>query len=70
MWYKNYTDARDLYINIIEMLVNVADVHIVHNPSNHDYISGFMLADSVYCWFRKHKNISFNITNKHRKYFI
>lgn len=70
MWYKNYTDARDLYIKIIEMLVTVADVHIVHNPSNHDYVSGFMLADSIYCWFRKHKNITFNITNKHRKYFV
>ena len=70
MWYKNYTDARDLYIKIIEMLVNVADVHIIHNPSNHDYVSGFMLADSIYCWFRKNKNISFNITNKHRKYFV
>jgi len=70
MWYKNYEIARDLYIKIIEMLVNVADVHIVHNPSNHDYISGFMLADSVYCWFRKHKNITFDVSNSHRKYFI
>ena len=69
MWYKNYEIARDLYIKIIEMLVNVADVHIVHNPSNHDYISGFMLADSVYCWFRKHKNITFDVSNSHRKYF-
>ena len=69
MWYKNYEIARDLYIKIIEMLVNVADVHIVHNPSNHDYISGFMLADSVYCWFRKHKHITFDVSNSHRKYF-
>ena len=70
MWYKNYEIARDLYIKIIEMLVNVADVHVVHNPSNHDYISGFMLADSVYCWFRNHKNVSFDVSNAHRKYFI
>ena len=70
MWYKNYEIARDLYIKIIEMLVNVADVHIVHNPSNHDYISGFMLADSVYCWFKKNKNITFDVSNSHRKYFI
>jgi len=70
MWYKNYEIARDLYIKIIEMLVNVADVHIVHNPSNHDYISGFMLADSIFCWFRKHKNITFDVSNSHRKYFI
>ena len=70
MWYKNYEIARDLYIKIIEMLVTVANVHVVHNPSNHDYISGFMLADSIYCWFRKHKNISFDVSNAHRKYFI
>ena len=70
MWYKNYEIARDLYINIIETLINVANVHVVHNPSNHDYISGFMLADSVYCWFRNHKNVSFDVSNAHRKYFI
>ncbi len=70
MWYKNYEIARDLYIKIIEMLVNVANVHVVHNPSNHDYISGFMLADSIYCWFRNHKNITFDVSNAHRKYFI
>ena len=70
MWYKNYEIARDLYIEIIEMLINVADVHVVHNPSNHDYISGFMLADSVYCWFRNHKNVSFDVSNAHRKYYI
>ena len=69
MWYKNYLTARDLYIEILEMLVEVADVHVVHNPSNHDYISGFMLADSIYCWFRNHNNITFDVTNAHRKYF-
>ena len=70
MWYKNYGLARDLYIKIIEMLVTIADVHIVHNPSNHDFISGFMLADSIYCWFRNHKNITFDVSNNHRKYFV
>lgn len=69
MWYKNYTLARNLYIQIIEMLLSVADVHIVHNPSNHDYISGFMLADSVFCWFRDCKNVSFDVSNNHRKYY-
>ena len=70
MWYKNYALARDLYVKIIEMLVTVADVHITHNPSNHDFISGFMLADSIYCWFRNHKNITFDVSNNHRKYFV
>lgn len=69
MWHENYIKARDLYIKIIERLLSIADVHIVHNPSNHDYISGFMLADSIFCWFRKSKNITFDVTNNHRKYY-
>ena len=69
MWHENYIRARDLYVKIIERLMTIADVHIVHNPSNHDYISGFMLADSIFCWFRKSKNVTFDISNNHRKYF-
>lgn len=68
-WHKNYIIARDVYIEIINMLVQVADVHVVHNPSNHDFISGFMLADSIFCWFRNSENITFDVTNKHRKYY-
>ena len=68
-WHKNYIIARNVYIEAINMLLEVADVHIVHNPSNHDFISGFMLADSIYCWFRKSENVTFNVTNKHRKYY-
>jgi len=68
-WHKNYIIARNVYIEVINMLLKVADVHIVHNPSNHDFISGFMLADSIYCWFRNSENVSFNVTNSHRKYY-
>ena len=68
-WYKNFTLARKLYIHIIERLLSVADVHIVHNMSNHDYVSGYMLADAVWCWFHKSKNITWDIDASHRKYF-
>lgn len=68
-WYDNFMAAKDLYINVIERLVQEADVHIVHNPSNHDYMTGFMLADTVYSWFRKHPNITFDVSMSHRKYY-
>jgi hypothetical protein len=68
-WYRNYLDARRLYVKAIETLMLIADIHIVHNPSNHDYVSGFMLADSIYCWFRNCENITFDISMRHRKYF-
>lgn len=69
MWYDAFKLARKLYVEVIEMLINVADVHVTFNPSNHDYMSGFMLADSLNSWFRKCKNISFDVAPTHRKYF-
>ena len=68
-WYDNFMNAKDLYINVIEKLVQEANVHIVHNPSNHDYMTGFMLADTIYSWFRKHPNITFDVSMAHRKYY-
>ena len=67
-WYDNYQRARKLYVKIIEMLLVVADVHIAHCPSNHDYITGTLLSESLYCWFRNNKNVTFDLGQKHRKY--
>lgn len=69
MWYDNFMAAKDLYIAIIERLVTEWDVHVMHNPSNHDYMTGFMLADTVYSWFRNHPNITFDVSMAHRKYY-
>ncbi len=68
-WFKNFELARKLYVKIIERLLGFADIHIVHNMSNHDYISGYMLADAVYCWFHKCKGITWDIDASDRKYF-
>jgi hypothetical protein len=67
-WWKAFIEAKKLYVDIIEHLVTVADVHVVYCPSNHDYMSGFMLADSLSSWFHKSKNITFDVSIKHRKY--
>lgn len=69
MWFENYQRARKLYVGIIETLLSVADVHVVHNPSNHDFVTGFMLADSVASWFRKCENVSFDVSPSFRKYY-
>ena len=47
MWYENFLTAKRLLVEIIETLMMIADVEVVYNPSNHDYMSGFMLLDSV-----------------------
>lgn len=69
MWYDNFLIAKQLYVEVIEMLLPVADVHFMFNPSNHDYAHGFLLADVMKTWFRKNKNITFDCSISHRKYY-
>ena len=68
MWYDNFKIARGVYCHIINMLSSIADVEVIHCPSNHDYMTGFMLADAVQCYFNNNKNITFKVDNNHRKY--
>jgi len=69
MWYDNFVIAREIYVAVIELLLPIADVHVVHNPSNHDFMSGFMLADTIYSWFHTNPNMTWDVTNTHRKYY-
>lgn len=69
MWYDNFLLAKQLYVDILEMLLPIADVHFQYDPSNHDYTNGFFLADTIRTWFRNNKNITFNTSISHRKYF-
>lgn len=70
MWYDNFLTAKRLLVDIIEVLVTIADVEVVYNPSNHDYMSGFMLLDSIQSWFKNSENITFNNDMSHRKYSV
>lgn len=68
MWYDNFVKAKRLLVDIIETLVTIADVQVVYNPSNHDFMSGFMLLQAVEAWFRNCSNVSFSNDMTHRKY--
>ena len=67
MWYRNFLTAKQLYVEILEKLIGLADVHFVFNPSNHDYTHGFFLADVIRTHFRKATNITFDCSLQHRK---
>jgi hypothetical protein len=69
MWYDNFLMAKQLYVEVIEKLTGVANVHVVFNPSNHDYTNGFFLADAIKSWFRHSSNITFDCSIAHRKYY-
>lgn len=69
MWYDNFLVAKRLYVDIIDKLMKVADVHVMYNPSNHDYTNGFFLADAIKSWYRECPNITFDVSISHRKYY-
>ena len=68
MWHEAFIAARQMYVTLIERLMKVAPVHVVFNPANHDYQSGFMLCDALYCWFNTAKSVTFDREIIHRKY--
>ncbi len=70
MWYTNFILAKTLYVDIIEQLLTVANVHVIHNVSNHDYMAGWYLAEAVKSWFRLSKNITFDTNMTHRKAYV
>lgn len=70
MFYDNFLMAKQLYVDVIEKLINIADVHCTFNPSNHDYMSGWLLAEIIQTHFKDCKNISIDSGIKHRKYFM
>lgn len=69
MWYDNFLIAKKLYVDVLQRLLSIADVHFTFNPSNHDYTNGFFLADVIQTYFKDCKNITFDCDISHRKYF-
>jgi len=67
-WHDAFLAARDMYVRAIEKCLPLADVEIIFCPSNHDFMSGFMLAHTIKAYFRKSKNITFDASIAHRKY--
>jgi hypothetical protein len=69
MWHTNFLIAKKLYVDVLELLLGVADVHFTFNPSNHDYTNGFFLAQVIETYFKNCENITFDTTIAHRKGF-
>ena len=69
MWYDNFIIACKLYQDIIKKLTKTAPVRFIYNPSNHDYTNGFFLAQLIEAYFSKNKNVTFDVSISHRKYY-
>lgn len=69
MWYDAFKVALELYRTAIEKLIQIAPVYVQYDPSNHDYQTGFFLAQTLQAWFSSSKSVTFNVSIAHRKYF-
>tara|TARA_R110000824_G_scaffold354757_1_gene541862 strand:- start:26 stop:1120 length:1095 start_codon:yes stop_codon:yes gene_type:complete len=68
-WHEMYVAGLELYIQVVEILRKVAPVDCVHSMSNHDYVSGFHLAQSLKAWYRNTNDVMVDATPNPRKYY-
>jgi len=68
-WWQAFKIAKMMYVKSIETCLSVADVEVIHCPSNHDFHLGTCLADSLVSWFRFSKNVTFQDSPRYRKYY-
>ena len=61
--------AKRLMIEVIETLVQLADVHVIYTPGNHDNVIGFLVAQILQVHFKNNKNTSWDISLQMRKYY-
>ena len=65
--------AQRAYVNIVKMLIeHELDVTIIFNPSNHDWVLGWTLAQTIQALFSGHAQVhtsDYNVSERHRKYF-
>jgi hypothetical protein len=67
-----YRVAQRAYIRVVGMALEMRlNVTILFNPSNHDWVLGFAIAQTIQAWFRGHPNVTasdYAVSERHRKY--
>ena len=70
--FEAYRVAKQASIEAIKLCAKVADVDLVHCMSNHDWLLGWTLSQSIAEHFSEHPNVNateYNISEAHRKYY-
>lgn len=70
--FQMFKDAFAAFVEAIEECAKVADVDLIHVPSNHDWVMGWALSQAIAAWFKDHPNVhasSYNMSERHRKYY-
>lgn len=63
----------DTWVWVISEAAKYAPVHVVFDPSNHPWVSDWMLNRSIMAWFRNDERVTFDVkmnSIRHRKYQV
>lgn len=68
-WQNTFRKGRELLIQNIQKLSEIAPVVVKVIPGNHDYERSFYLGDSLQGWFHNNENVTIDNGASPRKYF-
>jgi hypothetical protein len=63
----------DTWVWVIDTAAKYAPVHVVFDPSNHPWVSDWMLNRAVMAWFKNDQRVTFDVkmnSIRHRKYQV
>jgi hypothetical protein len=67
-WSKLFLKGTELYIEIVDMLKEIAPVEIFYVAGNHDKMTSYYLINYLNAWYRKEDNVNVDISPMTRKY--
>lgn len=68
LWTEAFLMGYQIFVEQIETCAKIAPVRVKFNPSNHDVMAGWYLAQMLMIHFRLHPNVTFDCSTMHRKY--
>ena len=70
--FQGYNDAFAAIVEAVQECSKVADVDLLHCMSNHDFVVGWALSQSIAAAFKDHPNVNstgYSMSESHRKYY-
>lgn len=65
---KMFQTAKELLIDTIDQLSQIAPVEVIVVPGNHDTVAMFTLGEVLDAWYHNDKNVTITNTHRPRKY--
>lgn len=69
-WQRSFTLCRQMLVEAIDMLKEIAPVDVIVVPGNHDFERMFYIGDAIYAWYHNCKDVTVDNSPSPRKYYM